>query len=60
MKDIKITEELHEMTVSELREYISDLYSFIQDVTAIRDYRMRIGEPRLLSAPVEVEFEEEE
>ena len=60
MIEIKTTEELHEMTVSELREYISDLYSFIQDVTVIRDYRMRIGEPRLLVAPVEVEFEEEE
>tara|TARA_R110002020_G_scaffold54118_1_gene151148 strand:- start:273 stop:455 length:183 start_codon:yes stop_codon:yes gene_type:complete len=60
MLDIKTTETMHEMTVSELREYISDLYSFIQDVTAIREYRARIGEPRLLTAPVEVEFEEEE
>ena len=60
MIEVKTTEELHEMTVSELSEYISDLYSFVGDIIAIRDYRKRIGEPRLLVAPVEVEFEEEE
>ena len=60
MKKLYTTEEMHDMTVSELREYISDLYSHIQDVTAFRDYRMRIGEPRLLTEPTEVEFEEEE
>ena len=37
MNETKTTEEMHEMTVMELRDYISDLYSHIQDVTAIRD-----------------------
>ena len=60
MLDIKTVEEMHEMTISDLTEYISDLYSFVGDIVAIRDYRRRIGEPRLLAAPVEVEYTEEE
>ena len=60
MNETKTTEEMNEMTVMELRDYISDLYSHIKDVKAIRDYRMRIGEPKLLIEPTEVEFEEEE
>ena len=57
---IYTTEEMHEMTVTELRDYISELYSHIQDVSAIRDYRQRIGEPRLLASPTVVEYEAEE
>ena len=57
---MKTHEEMHEMTVSELSQYISDTYDHIGDAIAVRDYRKKIGEPRLLEAPTEVEFEEEE
>tara|TARA_B100000214_G_C23942846_1_gene616565 strand:- start:1283 stop:1471 length:189 start_codon:yes stop_codon:yes gene_type:complete len=56
----KTIEELHEMTLSELRTYINDAFSHISEATAIRDYRAKIGEPKLLAQPVEVEFQEEE
>tara|TARA_R100000664_G_scaffold3257_1_gene7525 strand:- start:363 stop:551 length:189 start_codon:yes stop_codon:yes gene_type:complete len=56
----KTIEELHEMALSELRTYINDAFSHISEATAIRDYRAKIGEPKLLAQPVEVEYEEEE
>jgi hypothetical protein len=56
----KTIEELHEMTLSELRTYINDAFRHISEATAIRDYRAKIGEPKLLAQPVEVEFQEEE
>tara|TARA_R110000824_G_scaffold172834_2_gene350825 strand:- start:3710 stop:3898 length:189 start_codon:yes stop_codon:yes gene_type:complete len=56
----KTIEEMHDMALTELNEYVRDVYKHISDTTAIRDYRAQIGEPRLLAAPVEVEFEEEE
>tara|TARA_R110002012_G_scaffold58404_2_gene151531 strand:+ start:2280 stop:2459 length:180 start_codon:yes stop_codon:yes gene_type:complete len=57
---MKTHEEMHEMTVSDLTTYISEVYDHANDAMAVRDYRKRIGEPRLLEAPTEVEFEEEE
>ena len=57
---MKTHEEMHEMTVRELSDYISDTYSHIGDAIAVRDYRQKIGEPRLLEAPTEVDYEEEE
>jgi len=57
---MKTTEEMHEMTTTELREYQRDIYSHLADLSAIKDYRERIGEPKLLVQPTEVEFEEEE
>jgi hypothetical protein len=56
----KTIEQMHEMSLSELKEYVRDCFDHISDATAIRDYRQKIGEPRLLAAPIEVEFEEEE
>jgi len=58
--ETKTIEELHEMALSDLREYIHDAFKHIADATAIRDYRAKIGEPKLLAQPVEVEFQEEE
>lgn len=57
---MKTTEEMHEMTTTELREYQREIYSHLADLSAIKDYRERIGEPKLLAQPTEVEFEEEE
>ena len=57
---MKTHEEMHDMTVSDLTDYISEVYDHASDAMAVRDYRKRIGEPRLLEAPTEVEFEEEE
>ena len=57
---IKTNEELHEMTVDAIREYKRRIYSHCADITAIVDYRERIGEPKMLTQPEVVEFEEEE
>ena len=57
---MKTIEEMHEMTSTELREYQRDVYAHLADLSAIKDYRERIGEPKLLPQPTEVEFEEEE
>jgi len=57
---IKTNEEMHEMSLTELKEYIRDMYRHISDAGTIRDYREQIGEPNLLPAPTEVKFEEEE
>jgi len=56
----KTVEEMHEMSLSELRDYVSSGYSHISDAIAIRDYRAKIGEPKLLPPPTEVEYTEEE
>ncbi len=56
----KTIEELHEMSLRDLREYIHQGFQHISEATAIRDYRAKIGEPKLLAQPVEVEFQEEE
>jgi len=56
----KTIEEMHEMSLSELREYVRDVYQHASDAGAIRDYRAQIGEPMLLPAPTVVEYEEEE
>ena len=55
---IKTNEEMHEMSLTELKEYIRDMYRHISDAGTIRDYREQIGEPKLLAQVVE--FEEEE
>ena len=57
---MKTHEEMHKMTVNELSQYISDMYDHINNAITIKNYRKNIGEPRLLEAPTEVEFEEEE
>ena len=57
---MKTIEEMHEMTGTELREYQREVYAHLADLSAIKDYRERIGEPKLLVQPTEVEFEEEE
>ena len=57
---IKTIEELHEMTVDEIDAYKNRIYSHCADISAIRDYRKRIGEPKMLAQPEVVEFEEEE
>ena len=57
---IKTIAELHEMTVEQLDDYKHCLWSYISDVSAIKDYRKRIGEPKMLAQPEVVEFEEEE
>jgi hypothetical protein len=58
--DMKTHEEMHEMSLTELKDYIQDVWSHLYDSQAIREYRSKIGEPNLLAAPTEVEFEEEE
>lgn len=58
--EAKTIEEMHEMALSELRTYINDAFSHIADATAIRDYRNKIGEPKLLPQPEVVDFQEEE
>ncbi len=58
--EAKTVEEMHEMSLSDLREYIHEGFKHISNATAIRDYRAKIGEPKLLAQPVEVEYEEEE
>jgi len=56
----KTIEEMHEMSLSELRDYVRDVYQHASDAGAIRDYRAQIGEPMLLPPPTVVEYEEEE
>jgi hypothetical protein len=57
---MKTHEEMHEMSLTELKDYIQDVWSHLYDAQAIKEYRSKIGEPRLLVKPTEVEFEEEE
>ena len=57
---MKTHDEMHEMSLTEMREYIRDVYTHVSNAATIRDYREQIGEPNLLAAPTEVEFEEEE
>ena len=57
---IKTHEQMHELTFDELKQYIYAIYRHVGDTTAIRDYRDKIGEPKLLSMNVvDVEDEEE-
>jgi len=57
---MKTHEEMHELSLTELKDYIQGVWSHLYDAQAIREYRVKIGEPNLLAAPTEVEFEEEE
>ena len=58
--EAKTVEEMHEMSLSELREYVRDIYAHAADAGAIRDYRAHIGEPKLLAEPTVVEYDVEE
>ena len=60
MEEIKTIEEMHEMTVSELKAYSHDIWTHMRQVDAIVNYMEKVGKPKLLPAPTEVEFEEEE
>lgn len=55
----KTIEEMHEMSLMDLREYVRDVYQHASDAGAIRDYRAQIGEPKLLAQPTVVDYEEE-
>ena len=57
--EIKTHEQMHEMTFDELKQYIYAVYRHVSEATAIRDYRDKIGEPKLLSMNV-VDIGEEE
>ena len=57
---MKTHQEMHEMSLTELKDHIQDVWSHLYDAQAIKEYRAKIGEPNLLTAPTEVEFEEEE
>lgn len=57
---IKTIEELHEMTVEEIDAYKNNIYSYCCDISAIRDYKKRIGEPKMLAQPEVADFEVEE
>tara|TARA_R110000824_G_scaffold222785_1_gene410549 strand:- start:1534 stop:1725 length:192 start_codon:yes stop_codon:yes gene_type:complete len=56
----KTIEEMHEISLTDLREYVRDIYQHASDAGAIRDYRAQIGEPKLLPQPTEVEFTEDD
>tara|TARA_R100000781_G_C4047350_1_gene116214 strand:+ start:355 stop:540 length:186 start_codon:yes stop_codon:yes gene_type:complete len=56
---IKTIAELHEMTVEEIDTYKNNIYTHCLDISAIRDYKKRIGEPKMLAEPEVAEFEEE-
>jgi len=58
--EAKTIEEMHEMSLTDLRAYVREIYSFAADAGAIRDYRERVGEPKLLAQPTVVEYEENE
>ena len=50
---IKTIEELHKMTIDELREYRSKMLDYRCDIHTILDYRLRMGDdnnPYLLEA----------
>ena len=50
---IKTIEELHRMTIDELKAYQSSMFSHRCDVSTILEYRMRVGDdnnPYLLEA----------
>jgi len=57
---MKTHDEMHEMSLTELKDHIQEIWSNLYDAQAIKEYRSKIGEPNLLAAPTEVEFEEEE
>tara|TARA_R110002020_G_scaffold184548_1_gene381620 strand:+ start:3530 stop:3727 length:198 start_codon:yes stop_codon:yes gene_type:complete len=59
--EIKTIEELHRMTMDELRAYRSDMLQHRVDISTILDYRQRMGDdnnPYLLEAK-NVTIEEE-
>ena len=59
--EIKTIEELHRMTMDELRAYRSDMLQHRVDISTILDYRIRMGDdnnPYLLEAK-NVTIEEE-
>ena len=58
--EAKTIDEMHEMSLSDLRDYVRNVYLHASDAGAIRDYRAQIGEPKLLPQPTEVEYLEEE
>ena len=60
MDEIKTIEEMHEMTKAELKAYSHQIWQFMRKVDAIVNYMDKIGTPKYLPAPVEVEYTEEE
>lgn len=59
--EIKTIEEMHQMTMTELRAYRSEMLDHRCDITTILDYRARMGDdnnPYLLEAK-NVTIEEE-
>tara|TARA_R110002020_G_scaffold31469_3_gene98048 strand:- start:1819 stop:2007 length:189 start_codon:yes stop_codon:yes gene_type:complete len=58
--EAKTIDEMHEMSLNDLRDYVRSVYLHVSDAGAIRDYRSQIGEPKLLPQPTEVEYSEEE
>lgn len=57
---MKNIDEMHELSLRELKDYVQTIWSHLYEAQAIETYRVKIGEPRLLAAPAEVEFYEEE
>ena len=42
--EIKTVEEMHRMTIDEIRDYCSDLMTLWSTASKIRDYRIAIGD----------------
>jgi len=60
MQVIHTIEEMHEMSKDELASYKSEIWRHWQKVDAIINYMAKIGQPKLLPSPSDVEFTEEE
>ena len=60
MDEIKTVEEMHQMTKEELKAYSHEIWLLMRKVDAIVNYMDKIGTPKYLPAPVEVEYTEEE
>lgn len=59
MEEIKTVEEMHEMTVRDLKEYSHEIWTHMRQVDAIVNYMEKVGQPKLLPEPVTVEFVED-
>ena len=58
MDEIKTIEELHQMTKEELKTYSHEVWVYMRKIDAIVTYMDKIGTPKYLPAPVEVEYTE--
>ena len=58
--EIKTIEELHEMSKEELKSYSHEVWTYMRKIDAIATYMDKIGTPKYLPAPTEVEYAEEE